>query len=183
MINLRIFTYLSLYNSFTLSHIHNSLYFICRTLRAHNSNRFQKRVTIRRYSKKILCSFRRIIIAASCWRLFLKICKKIKSCRMIWINQIIQNESKQFELRQIHLSMSWKKIKSIDLIHRKTTHNSFIHQAQIEAACCVNELSKSTHHQEKIVDFDKSFEEQHEENNRRLNDVRQSFVRFQNVVQ
>jgi hypothetical protein len=31
-----IFTYLSLYNSFTLSHIHSSLYLICRTLRAHN---------------------------------------------------------------------------------------------------------------------------------------------------
>jgi hypothetical protein len=42
-INLRIFIYLSLYNNFTLSHIHNSLYFICRTLRAHNSNRFQKK--------------------------------------------------------------------------------------------------------------------------------------------
>ncbi len=41
-INLRIFTYLSLYNSFTLSHIHNSLYLIYRTLRAHNSNRSQK---------------------------------------------------------------------------------------------------------------------------------------------
>ncbi len=42
-INLRIFTYLFLYNNFTLSHIHNSLYFICWTLQAHNSNRFQKR--------------------------------------------------------------------------------------------------------------------------------------------
>jgi hypothetical protein len=34
-INLRIFTYLSLYNSFTLSHIHSSLYLTYRTLRAH----------------------------------------------------------------------------------------------------------------------------------------------------
>ncbi len=42
-INLRISTYLSLYNSFTLSHIHSSLYLIYRTLRAHNSNRSQKR--------------------------------------------------------------------------------------------------------------------------------------------
>jgi hypothetical protein len=42
-INFRIFTYLFLYNNFTLSHIHNSLYLICRTLRAHNFNRFQKR--------------------------------------------------------------------------------------------------------------------------------------------
>ncbi len=42
-INLRISTYLFLYNNFTLSHIHNSLYFICRTLRAHNFNRFQKK--------------------------------------------------------------------------------------------------------------------------------------------
>ncbi len=82
-INLRIFTYLSLYNIFTLSHIHNSLYLICRTLRAHNFNRSQKEMTIRRYSKKILCSFRQIIIAASRWHLFLKICKKMKSCRMI----------------------------------------------------------------------------------------------------
>jgi hypothetical protein len=64
-----------------------------------------------------------------------------------------------------------KSRKSTDFVHRETTHNSFIHQAQIEVARCVNELSKFTHHQEKIVDFDKSFEEQHEENNRRLNDV------------
>ncbi len=42
-INLCIFTYLSLYNNFTLSHIHNSLYFIYRTLRVHNSNHSQKR--------------------------------------------------------------------------------------------------------------------------------------------
>ncbi len=42
-INLRIFTYLSLYNNFTLSHIHNSLYFIYRTLRAHNFNHSQKK--------------------------------------------------------------------------------------------------------------------------------------------
>ncbi len=42
-IHLRIFTYLFLYNNFTLSHIHNSLYFIYRTLRVHNSNRSQKR--------------------------------------------------------------------------------------------------------------------------------------------
>jgi hypothetical protein len=42
-INFRIFIYLSLYKNFTLSHIHNSLYFICRTLRDHNFNRFQKR--------------------------------------------------------------------------------------------------------------------------------------------
>ncbi len=34
-ISLRISTYLSLYNSFTLSHIHSSLYLTCRTLRAH----------------------------------------------------------------------------------------------------------------------------------------------------
>jgi hypothetical protein len=93
-INLRISTYLSLYNNFTLSHIHNSLYLICRTLRAHNFNRSQKKVTIRRYSKKILCSLRRIIIATSRWRLFLKICKKMRSCRMIWINRIIRDESK-----------------------------------------------------------------------------------------
>jgi hypothetical protein len=37
MISLRISTYLSLYNSFTLSHIHSSLYLTCRTLRAHIS--------------------------------------------------------------------------------------------------------------------------------------------------
>ncbi len=42
-INLRIFTYLFLYNNFTLSYIHNSLYFIYRTLRVHNFNRFQKK--------------------------------------------------------------------------------------------------------------------------------------------
>ncbi len=42
-INLRIFTYLFLYNNFTLSHIHNSLYFIYRTLRVHNFNRSQKK--------------------------------------------------------------------------------------------------------------------------------------------
>ncbi len=36
-ISLRISTYLSLYNSFTLSHIHSSLYLIYRTLRAHIS--------------------------------------------------------------------------------------------------------------------------------------------------
>jgi hypothetical protein len=42
-INLRIFTYLFLYNNFTLSHIHNSLYLIYRILRVHNFNRFQKR--------------------------------------------------------------------------------------------------------------------------------------------
>jgi hypothetical protein len=42
-INLRIFTYLSLYNNFTLSHIHSSLYLIYRTFRAHNFNRSQKR--------------------------------------------------------------------------------------------------------------------------------------------
>jgi hypothetical protein len=35
-INLRIFTYLSLYNNFTLSHIHSSLYLIYRTLRVHS---------------------------------------------------------------------------------------------------------------------------------------------------
>jgi hypothetical protein len=114
-INLRISTYLFLYNSFTLSHIHNSLYFICRTLRAYNFNRFQKKMTIRRYSKKILCSLRRIIIATSRWRLFLKICKKMKLYRMIWINQIIRNEWRQFELKQIHLSMKWK----FFLTHRK----------------------------------------------------------------
>ncbi len=38
-INLRIFTYLSLYNSFTLSHIHSSLYLTYRTLRAHINQR------------------------------------------------------------------------------------------------------------------------------------------------
>ncbi len=42
-ISLRISTYLSLYNNCTLSHIHSSLYLIYRTLRAHNSNRSQKR--------------------------------------------------------------------------------------------------------------------------------------------
>ncbi len=42
-INFRISTYLFLYNNFTLSYIHNSLYLIYRTLRAHNSNRSQKK--------------------------------------------------------------------------------------------------------------------------------------------
>ncbi len=40
-ISLRISTYLSLYNSFTLSHIHSSLYLTCRTLRAHNETRYK----------------------------------------------------------------------------------------------------------------------------------------------
>ncbi len=40
-INFRISTYLSLYNSFTLSHIHSSLYLIYRTLRAHNSTHWE----------------------------------------------------------------------------------------------------------------------------------------------
>jgi hypothetical protein len=109
-INFRIFTYLSLYNNFTLSHIHNSLYFIYRTLRVHNFNRFQKKMTIRRYSKKIICSFRRMFIATSHRRLFLKIYTKVKSCKTIWINQRILNE-----LRQTHFSMNWRRI----LTHRK----------------------------------------------------------------
>jgi hypothetical protein len=110
-INLRISTYLFLYNNFTLSHIHKSLYLIYRTLRAHNFNRFQKKeVTIRRYSKNIICSFRRMFIAASRWRLFLKIYKRVKSCKTIWINQRTSDE-----LKQIHLSMNWKRI----LTHRK----------------------------------------------------------------
>jgi hypothetical protein len=58
-INLRIFTDLSLYNNFTLSHIHSSLYLICRTLRAHiKSSKFEKSCTWIWFSNKLYLNFR-----------------------------------------------------------------------------------------------------------------------------
>ncbi len=112
-INLRIFTYLSLYNNFTLSHIHNF-------------NRSQKKMTIRRYSKKIICSFRRMFIAASRRRLLLKIYKKVRSCRTIWINQKTSDE-----LRQTHFSTSWRRI----LTHRRYWCSIWTNDSSKRNAC------------------------------------------------
>ncbi len=53
-ISLRIFTYLSLYNNFTLSHIHSSLYLTCRTLRAHNCHTCRKAKTAKNKYNELL---------------------------------------------------------------------------------------------------------------------------------
>jgi hypothetical protein len=67
-------------------------------------------MTIRRYSKKIICLFHRMFIVTSHSRLLWKINKKLRSCKTIWINQKTLNE-----LKQTHLSISERRI----LTHRK----------------------------------------------------------------
>ncbi len=104
-INLRIFTYLSLYNNFTLSYIHNSLYFIYRTLRAHNSNRFQKRSDDSSLFKEnnmfASSNVHRNVASTSVFKNLQK-------------NEIMQNDLNQSKnlnkLRQTHFSMSWRKV-------------------------------------------------------------------------
>jgi hypothetical protein len=105
-INLRISTYLSLYNSFTLLHIHSSLYLIYRTLRAHNERILSARSKCSRVNFwKIELRWEQRFVRSS-RKCRLRLLKYRKTWLICWVNYEFNRENNIHWIHFFHYEFS-----------------------------------------------------------------------------